>query len=135
MSVPRLLSIALVLAAGCSKSSPDSGANQGAPPPKPAAVAATVGADGMRHISVEANEQGYHPDRIAGKPGEKIVLSVTRTTDAECLAQLKTPDGTVVDLPRGKATDVAIVVPKSGEAAFTCGMGMYKGTIVADTSL
>jgi plastocyanin domain-containing protein len=60
---------------------------------------------------------------------------VTRTTDAECLAQLKTPDGAVVDLPRGKSTDVAIVVPKSGEAAFTCGMGMYKGTVVADTSL
>jgi plastocyanin domain-containing protein len=131
MSASRLLWIALVVV-GCTKADSP---KQTEPPAKPAPAVAAPAADGVRHISVEADEKGYHPDRIAGKPGEKIVLSVTRTTDAECLAQLKTPDGTVVDLPRGKSTDVAIVVPNSGEAAFTCGMGMYKGTVVADTSL
>jgi plastocyanin domain-containing protein len=94
-------------------------------------TAGTVGADGLRHIAIEANTKGYTPDRIAGKPGEKIVLVFTRTAKSECISQVKTPDGKLVDLPLDKPVDVAVTVPTSGEVGFACGMDMYHGTVVA----
>jgi plastocyanin domain-containing protein len=55
----------------------------------------------------------------------------TRTADSECISQLKAPDGKLVDLPKGKAVDVAVTVPASGELGFACGMDMFHGSIVA----
>ena len=101
-------------------------------PAQPAPVTAgTVGADGIRRVAVDAGKQGYQPERIAGKPGEKLMLVFTRTVDADCLAQLKTPDGKLVDLPKGTPVEVAVTVPQSGELAFACGMDMFHGVIVA----
>jgi plastocyanin domain-containing protein len=109
-----------------------------APPAGPAAVTAltagTVGADGVRRVAIEANIKGYQPDRIGGKPGEQLVLVFTRTVDASCLAQIKTPDGKLVDLPKGTPVEVAVTVPKTGELGFACGMDMFHGAIVATTS-
>ena len=101
-----------------------------APGPTPV-TAGTVGADGVRRVPVEANKEGYTPDKIAGKPGEKIVLQFTRTEESECIAQLKAPDGKLVDLPMNKPVDVAVTVPQTGEVGFACGMDMFHGTIVA----
>ncbi len=120
------LASAVALGAGCKK---DDAA-------KPAPVAAapspgTVGADGVRRIPVEASAAGFAPDRIPGKPGEKLALEFTRTDDTECVARLKTPDGKLVDLPKGKAVEVALTVPATGELAFACSMDMYRGSVVA----
>ena len=104
-------------------------------PPGPTPVTAgTVGADGVRRVSIEAGTKGYQPDRIGGKPGEKLLLVFTRTVDASCISQLKTPDGKLVDLPKGTPVEVAVTVPQSGEVGFACGMDMFKGTIVAEKS-
>jgi plastocyanin domain-containing protein len=105
---------------------------------KPSSVtpvtAGTVGGDGARRISIEANAQGYQPDRIGGKPGEKLVLVFTRTVDSTCIAQLKTPDGKLVDLPKGAPVEVAVTVPQSGEVGFACGMDMVHGAVIAEKS-
>jgi plastocyanin domain-containing protein len=119
-----LLSLALV---GCSKKADNKPA---ASPPAPV-TAGTVGSDGLRHVSVEANKSGYTPDKIAGKPGEKMVLVFTRTADSECISQLKAPDGKLVDLPMNKPVEVAVTVPQSGEVGFACGMDMFHGVVVA----
>jgi plastocyanin domain-containing protein len=106
-------------------------------PAKPAVApvtAGTVGTDGVRRVPIEANIKGYQPDRIAGKPGEQLMLVFTRTVDASCLAQIKTPDGKLVELPKDKPVEVAVTVPKTGEVTFACGMDMFRGTIVASTS-
>lgn len=94
-------------------------------------TAGTVGTDGVRRVSVEANNSGYQPERIGGKPGEKLVLVFTRTVDSSCIAQLKTPDGKLVDLPKGTPVEVPVTVPASGELGFACGMDMFHGKIVA----
>ncbi|MCX5742399.1 MAG: cupredoxin domain-containing protein [Proteobacteria bacterium] len=100
---------------------------------KPAAAPlGTVGADGIRHISIEANNDGYTPDKIPGKPGEKLMLVFTRTADSSCIAQLKAPDGKLYDLPMNKPIEVAVTVPTSGRVEFACGMDMVKGVVVAD---
>jgi plastocyanin domain-containing protein len=103
--------------------------------PKPAdnpPVPAAVGADGVRTIPVSATTAGYTPDKITGKPGEKLKLVFTRTVDSSCLSQLKTPDGKLVDLPMNQPVEVAVTVPQTGEVGFACGMDMFHGVIVAE---
>jgi plastocyanin domain-containing protein len=97
-------------------------------------TAGTVGSDGVRRVAVEAGLQGYQPERIGGKPGEKIVLVFTRTADSACIEQLKTPDGKLVDLPKGHPVEVAVTVPQTGEVGFVCGMDMIRGAVVAEKS-
>jgi plastocyanin domain-containing protein len=129
MSIAVALSLAVALAA-CNKSTP----NEPAAPAKAPVTAGTVGSDGVRRVAIEAGAEGYKPERIAGKPGEKLVLVFTRTTDSTCLAQLKTPDGKLVDLPKGAPVEVAVTVPQAGEVGFACGMDMVTGVVVAEKS-
>lgn len=120
------LSIVLALALVACKQ--DAKVEPAAPTP---VTAGTVGADGVRRVAVDAGKEGYRPDRIGGKPGEKLVLVFTRTYDAACISQLKTPDGKLVDLPMGKPVEVAVTVPATGELGFACGMDMFHGAVVA----
>lgn len=122
------LSLLVIAAAACEKK-PD---KKAAPAEKSAPVTAgNTGSDGVRKINVEANKDGYTPDRIAGKPGEKLVLVFKRTIEADCLSQVKVADGKPVDLPMNTPVEVPVTVPQSGELAFACGMDMFHGTIVA----
>lgn len=120
------IAIAVGLAlAGCKKDAP-------AGPPAPTPVTAgTVGPDGVRRVAIDAGRDGYRPERIGGKPGEKLMLVFTRTYDAACISQLKAPDGKLIDLPRGAPVDVAVTVPATGELGFACGMDMFHGAVVA----
>jgi plastocyanin domain-containing protein len=120
-----VLSLCVVATVGC-----DKGKKKELPKQEAPVTAGTV-ADGVRRIDVAASMNGYNPERIAGKPGEKLMLVFTRTVEGECLSQLKTPDGKVVDLPMNKPVEVAVTVPAQGELSFACGMDMFKGTIVA----
>jgi plastocyanin domain-containing protein len=118
----RVLAVSACLAAfgGCKQGGH-------APPP----VTYTMGSDGLRHVAIRVDADGYTPARIPGKPGEHLVLSFTRTIDSTCVSQLKAPDGKLVDLPLGHAVDVTIAVPPRGEVGFACGMDMFHGAIVA----
>ena len=123
------LSLVVLVAVGCEKK-PEKKAT---PAEKSAPVTAgNVGSDGVRKVNVEASREGYTPDRIAGKPGEKLVLVFKRTIEGECLSQVKVGTGPVIELPMNTPVDVPVTVPQSGELAFACGMDMFKGTIVAD---
>jgi len=104
------------------------------PPAATPVSAGTVGTDGVRRVAVEANKEGYKPERIGGKPGEKLVLVFTRTVESTCIAQVKTPDGKLVDLPMNQPVEVAVTVPATGEVGFACGMDMFHGVVVAEKS-
>jgi plastocyanin domain-containing protein len=126
----RALALALIVVVGigCSK-------KEKTPPPKQEApVTAGTVEGGVRKIDVMASQNGYNPERIAAKPGEKLMLVFTRTVEGECLAQLKTPEGKVIDLPMNKPVEVPVTVPQTGEVTFACGMDMFKGTIIASGS-
>jgi len=120
------LSLCLCVIAACDKGGKKD--DKAAPPP----AAAVTTADGVRTIPVAATADGYTPDKITGKPGEKLKLVFTRTVDSSCLAQLKAPDGSMVDLPMNKAVEVAVTVPQTGQVGFACGMDMFHGVIVAE---
>lgn len=125
-----LVALAMVLALGACKKSNQK--TESKPPPAATTKTGTVDSAGVRTIPIAANENGYVPDRIPGKPGEKLKLQFTRTVEGECLSQLKMPDGKTVDLPMNKAVDVEVTVPTDGEIKFACGMDMFSGVIVAE---
>lgn len=128
MRVTLLAALVALIVGACSK-------KEAAPPKETKPVATlstgTVAPDGVRTVKVEAGMEGYVPDTIPGKPGEKLVLVFTRTVEGECLSELKTPDGATVALPMNKPVEVALTVPASGSLTFTCGMKMFEGKIVA----
>ena len=125
MRISLVLAVALALVA-CKK---DGGgeAAKAAPPATPA-----VAADGTRVVPIEAGKDGYAPDKIPGKPGEKLKLVFTRTVDSECLSQVKVAGGAAIALPMGKPVEVVVTVPSTGQLTFACGMDMFTGVIVAD---
>lgn len=101
--------------------------------PAPATLTTgTVDAEGVRAVPIEVAAEGYRPDRIPGKPGEKLKLVFTRRADGECYETLKAPDGKMVNLPKDKPVEVAVTVPMNGEVKFACGMNMLQGVIVAE---
>jgi len=120
--------LAILLAAVACKRADDTAA---AKKPTPAPATAVTSKDGTRHVAMEAGKDGYVPDRVTGKPNEKLVLDVTRTVDADCLAQLVTPDKQAHALPLNQSVAIAVTVPAAGELTFACGMDMFHGTIVA----
>lgn len=113
---PRSLAMALVtLLAACS-----SGASTQAPPD-----------DHRRSIAVEVGGSGYSPSEVTAAAGEEVRLVFTRTSDDGCGQQLVFPDMNIRrDLPLDEAVPVDITMPASGTVAFTCGMGMYRGSVV-----
>jgi plastocyanin domain-containing protein len=126
MSGVRTIVIAALALAACKKDNTD----PPAPPPAASAAPATA-SDGARRVAIEASDKGYQPDRVEGKPNEKLVLVFTRTIEAECLEKVRLPDGKTIELPMRKPVEAPVTVPASGELAFACGMDMFHGTIVA----
>jgi plastocyanin domain-containing protein len=107
----RLVAVVLfVVALSCKKDDADAKPKQ-----KEAPVTAGTVTNGVRRIDIEAGKSGYVPERIAGKAGEKLLLVFKRTVEGQCLAELKTPDGKLVELPMNKQVEVAVTVPASGE--------------------
>ena len=120
--------VALALVVGCKKDKPTEPLAAVPTAPAPSTAPAP---DGARRVAIDAGKDGYKPDRIPGKPGEKLVLVFTRTFDASCISQVKTPDGKLVDLPMNKPVEVEVTVPQTGEVGFACGMDMFHGVVVA----
>ena len=88
--------------------------------------------DGTRSIPINVNDQGFDPDKITAKPGEKLELVFTRRTKAECGAQVKVANGPVTDLPIDQPVKIAITAPPSGQLGFACGMDMMTGVVVVN---
>lgn len=85
-----------------------------------------------RRVDILVNGSGYTPDAVQGDPGEALVLVFDRPDAANCGGELVFPDsGRKVALPEGEKTEVPVTVPEGGALAFTCGMGMYQGRVVA----
>lgn len=99
-----------------------------------AATAAAPAPAGPRKVAIEVVEQGYSPDKIPGKPGEKLLLVFTRKVDGHCYEELKTPDGKKIALPKNEPVEVPVTVPQDGSVRFACGMDMLEGVVVAEKS-
>lgn len=87
--------------------------------------------DHRRSIPIEVGASGYNPSEVTATAGEEVRLVFTRISDEGCGQQLVLPDMHIRrDLPLDEAVPVDITMPASGTVAFTCGMGMYRGSVV-----
>ena len=85
----------------------------------------------LHHIAITVTDR-YTPAEATAAAGQPVRLVFTRTTDEGCGQQLVFPDLDIRrDLPLNEPVAVDITMPASGRVAFTCGMAMYQGAIVA----
>lgn len=83
-------------------------------------------------LSVTVDATGYHPGSVSAPAGLPVHLTITRTSDEGCGQQIVFPTLNIRrDLPLNRAVIVDFSMPASGSVAFTCGMDMLRGSIVA----
>ncbi|MFN3197728.1 MAG: cupredoxin domain-containing protein [Bradymonadia bacterium] len=83
-------------------------------------------------VSVTVGDAGYTPDQISARGGVPLALTFTRTSESVCGEEIVFPKYDIKKpLPLNQAVTINLT-PKADETiAFTCGMGMFKGSIVA----
>ena len=88
--------------------------------------------DGQPRFEIEVGSRGYTPSEVTAPASTPIHLGFLRTTDEGCGGELVIPS---MDIHRtlllNERVWVDVTTPASGRLAFTCGMGMYQGAIVA----
>jgi len=88
--------------------------------------------DGQPRFEIEVGSRGYTPSEVSAPASTPIHLGFLRTTDEGCGGELVIPSLDVHrTLPLNERVWVDVTTPASGRLAFTCGMGMYQGAIVA----
>lgn len=82
-------------------------------------------------VNVSVTENGFEPSSIDVKPGEPVVLKVTRKTDSTCAKQVQLPSKKIKkDLPLNKTVSIVLGTLEKGEVRFACGMNMVSGVIL-----
>ena len=95
-------------------------------------AAHATAATGTADLQLTVDGSGYHPSSISAPPGKPVRLTITRTSDEGCGQQIVFPSLNIRrDLPLNQAVTVEFTMPASGSVAFTCGMDMMRGSIVA----
>jgi sulfite exporter TauE/SafE len=81
-------------------------------------------------ITVAGN--GYSPSQLTVPAGQPVTLTLNTTGNLGCTSIFVIPKLNIrKNLPDRGTTIVAANFPESGRYSFTCGMGMYTGTIEA----
>jgi uncharacterized protein len=101
------------------------------PPATPALVApAGRGGAAVQEVVVRAEPRAYRPSRVQFKVGEPARLRVVTGQQVGCTSVFTIPGlGVERALPRNGEATVDIPTDRPGKVRFTCGMGMYSGTI------
>jgi plastocyanin domain-containing protein len=95
------------------------------------AVRATVGAGGVQRVRIEV-KGGYAPSVVRVRAGAPVQLEFHRDETNPCSEEVVIPDfGIRAYLPPHRTTSVSFT-PTEGAHEFACGMGMLRGTIVAE---
>lgn len=82
-------------------------------------------------VKVTVSKQGFSPSTIDVEKGHKVRLEFTRTDAQNCGGTVVFPSLNIrKKLPVGKKVVVEFTPDKTGDIAFTCGMGMMKGKVV-----
>ena len=93
---------------------------------------AEVAAEVPQRVVVTVSEQGYDPSTIRAQVGKPLTLVFKRVSEAGCGQEVVFPEQNLRrDLPLNQ--EVAIELTPTGDTvAFTCGMDMYRGSIVVE---
>jgi plastocyanin domain-containing protein len=84
-----------------------------------------------RTVRIKVDKTGFSPASVNATAGRELRLVFNRTDQKNCGKTVVFPDLNIrKDLPVGKNVTVTLNPTSSGEIKFTCGMGMYRGSVV-----
>ena len=84
-----------------------------------------------RTVKIKVDKNGFSPSSIDAEAGHKLNLVFNRADKNNCGSVVVFPKLKIrKNLPVGKDVIVSLNPTESGQITFTCGMGMYKGSIV-----
>ncbi len=84
-------------------------------------------------VEVTVTSDGFVPDRIPVKKGEKVRLVVTRKTDRTCATEIVIKEaGINQKLPLNQPVVVELTPKKAGTLKYACGMDMISGVLVVE---
>jgi len=99
----------------------------------PKAAAPAAKAAGAKVIEMTVTSEGYVPDKIHVKAGEKVRLQITRKTERTCATEIVIKDlGINQPLPLNKMVTVEFTPKKAGQLKYACGMDMITGILFVD---
>ena len=96
------------------------------------AAAAPVNArpGAVQTVQVAVTATGFEPGRVSVSPGTTVNLVFTRTVEETCAKEVVFPaTGIRHALPLGQPVTITLE-SVSGEVAFTCGLRMFRGSVV-----
>jgi plastocyanin domain-containing protein len=135
MTAPRIFGILTILAFASACERGATATAQGTQPTTTdhsARATAASAVPGSADLQLTVDGTGYHPSSISAPPGKPVRLTIKRTSDEGCGQQIVFPSLNIRrDLPLNQAITVEFTMPLSGSVAFTCGMDMLRGSIVA----
>jgi plastocyanin domain-containing protein len=82
-------------------------------------------------VAVKVTDKGFEPPTVTLAKGSGVTLVFTRTTDATCAKEVAFPELKLKkELPLNTPVTIAVPTDAARTLAFTCGMGMYKSSVV-----
>ena len=82
-------------------------------------------------VRITVNKKGFSPASIGTEQGSPLTLIFKRPKNEGCGNKVVFPSLNITkDLPVGKNVTIKFTPSQTGNINFTCGMGMYKGSIV-----
>ena len=84
-----------------------------------------------RTVKINVDKNGFSPSSIEAEAGHKLNLVFRRADKNNCGNVVVIPKLNIrKSLPVGKDVIVSFTPTEAGQVNFSCGMGMYKGSIV-----
>ncbi len=84
-----------------------------------------------RTVKIKVDKNGFSPSSIEVEAGHKLNLVFNRADKDNCGNTVVFPKLKIrKTLPVGKDAIVSLTPREAGNITFTCGMGMYKGSLV-----
>jgi plastocyanin domain-containing protein len=83
--------------------------------------------------SIIADEHGFTPSSVAIPRDKPAAVTFTRTSDDTCAREVVFPDLKINEpLPLNKPVTINLPAGPARTFTFQCGMGMFKGKVVAN---
>lgn len=96
-------------------------------------VRAAAAADGAQAATVLVKDGFYRPETIVAERGKPVRLTFVREEASPCSEVVVFEQlGSRAALPEEEPVTVELTPEQPGSYAFTCGMGMYRGTLVIE---
>jgi plastocyanin domain-containing protein len=86
----------------------------------------------QRRVAVAVTASGYEPGAVEARAGEPLILVFKRTSDQGCGQEVVFPERDIRrTLPLNEEVEVRLTPRANETITFTCGMGMFRGSVVA----